>query len=73
MLWRVEKVFHAFFICSVNVFIILTGYFMCKKNCITLDKTLLLYLQNTFFSLGLYLIAKIIKNSSIGVSDILLK
>lgn len=55
---------HALFICSVNIFLMITGYFMCKKNSVSVEKPFSLYLQNTLISLGLYLLA-VIKGSSI--------
>ena len=55
---------HAIFISSVNIFLMITGYFMCNKNSVSVEKPFSLYLQNVCFSLGLYILA-MLKGSSV--------
>ena len=60
LFWNILfHILHAIFIPSVNVFLIITGYFMCNKNSVSVKKPILLYIQNTIFFIGLYVVSLI--------------
>lgn len=46
--------FECLCICSVNVFVLLTGYFMCKSKDRSIHKPLKLVIEVIFFSLFFY-------------------
>lgn len=54
--------FESIFICAVNLFVLISGYFSCQSRKTSLWKPIILLLQVEIFSIVGYLITAIIKN-----------
>ena len=54
--------FESMFICAVNLFVLISGYFSCQSRITTLWKPIILLLQVEVFSIAGYLITAITKN-----------
>lgn len=59
------------FACSVNLFMIISGYFMCNSKGVNLWKPLKLIIQVIIFRVGLYLLSLLINGGGISVKTLL--
>ena len=64
---------HAIFVASVNIFLMITGFFMCNKNSVTIEKPFMLYLQGALVSVGLYVLAMIWGNATFSVKSLVFR
>lgn len=56
-------------ICSVNIFVMLSGYFLCTSSRVKLSKILRLYLDVIFFSVLRYILYCIIGDTTFNLPD----
>lgn len=59
------------FICAVDVFVIITGYFLCDNNKRSITKVIELILQIILFKIGVYVFSSINDISNISIKGIL--
>lgn len=69
--YYVSYVSRSFSIVAVNVFILISGYFLCKQT-VTLKKIFKLWIQVELYSVGIYLVLCIIPsaNTSFDIKDL---
>ncbi len=58
------------FICGVNVFLMITGYFMVKKEEVSLYKPAGLVLQVVIYGIGIYLMKLILTGEAFSLADL---
>ena len=58
------------FACAVNLFVIISGYFMCRSNKRSLWKPIELIVQVVLFSLSLYILSSLIKGNPITLKHL---
>lgn len=59
------------FVCAVDVFVIITGYFLCDNNKRSIIKIIELILQVILFKIGIYVISSIKDISNISIKGVL--
>lgn len=60
---------HAIFVASVNIFLMITGFFMCNKDAVSIEKPFMLYLQSSLISIGLYVLSMVFGNSNFSAKS----
>lgn len=63
--------FEMFAICAVNVFVLISGYFMCNSKKADVTKILRLYFDVIFFSVFRYVLLCMLKRRSFSVSNLI--
>lgn len=58
-------------VCAVNLFILISGYFMCENNTRTIRKPLELVVQVIIFSVGIYFFRCIIGNNEFSIKKLM--
>lgn len=57
--------------CAVNLFVLLTGYFMCENNTRVIRKPMELVIQVMLFSFALYILKCVVGNTAFGIKGMI--
>ncbi|MBR3352182.1 MAG: acyltransferase family protein [Lachnospiraceae bacterium] len=61
------------FICSVNVFVLITGYFLCRKSRVSLWKPIELLAEVSVINAGIYVAKAILLHSHFSLKELFIK